>query len=269
VGSNGIYTIKVTNSGTGPTTGNITVTDTLPAALTFVSGSAAGGWSCTATGQTVTCTYSGPALAAAGGNSTVTLTVSVAPGAFPSVTNTATVADPNDAKSNDKSATDAQTNIDNVQPTQSSFSPILGLIAGATTDQQIVLTGTGFNSSTQVNGFGTTLTGTASADGKTLTITVPHADLATAGTVTITVINPKNPTTNNGGGTASANQSFPLVGLQSIAPQTGTPNPVPIVAGTPFALQMNLNLTPSGSMLPADVNITCSFPMALDRKSVV
>jgi hypothetical protein len=76
------------------------------------------------------------------------------------------------------------------------------------------------------------------------------------------VTNPKNPTTIVGGG-QSANQSFPLVGLQSIAPQTGTPNPVPIVAGTPFALQMNLNLTPSGAMLPADVNITCSFPMAL------
>ena len=270
VNSNGAYKIIVTNNGTSATTGNITVTDTLATGLSFASNAGAN-WACTAAAQVVTCVYSGPALAATGGSSTLTLNVSVGPNAISSpsasgftVSNTATVSDPNDTVTTDKSATDPiPTNIDNVQPTQSSFSPILGLIAGATTDQQIILTGTGFNASTQVNGFGTTLTGTASTDGKTLTITVPHANLATAGTVTITVINPKNPTTNNGGGTASANQSFPLVGLQSIAPQTGTPNPVPIVAGTPFALQMNLNLTPSGAMLPADVNITCSFPMAL------
>jgi len=266
VGANGVYTIKVTNSGTGPTTGNITVTDTLPAGLSFASFAGAN-WSCAATGQAVTCTYSGPALAAAGGNSTFTLTVSAAPGAFPSVTNTATVADPNDAKSNDKSATDAPTNIDNVIPAlSSSFSPSLGLIAGATTDQQITLNGTGFNASTTVSFNGVVLTGgNANAAGTSLTITVPHADLATApasGTVTVFATNPKNPTTNVGGG-QSANQTFPLVGLQSIAPQTGTPNPLPIVAGTPFALQMNLNLTPAGAMLPADVNITCSFPMAL------
>jgi uncharacterized repeat protein (TIGR01451 family) len=269
VGSNGAYTIKVTNSGTSPTTGNITVTDTLATGLSFASNAGAN-WACSAAAQVVTCTYSGPALAATGGSSTLTLNVSVGPNAISSpsasgftVSNTATVSDPNDTVTTGKSVTDPTTNIDNMQPTQSSFSPILGLIAGAATDQQIMLTGTGFNASTQVNGFGTTLTGTASTDGKTLTITAPHADLATAGTVTITVINPKNPTTNNGGGTASANQSFPLVGLQSLAPQTGTPNPVPIVAGTPFALQMNLNLTPAGASLPADVNITCSFPMAL------
>jgi uncharacterized repeat protein (TIGR01451 family) len=269
VGSTGVYTIKVTNSGTGPTTGAIAATDTLPAGLTFVS-SAGANWACSATGQAVTCTYSGPALAAAGGNSTFTLTVSVAPSAFPSVTNAATVADPNDAKSNDKSATDAPTNIDNALPTQLSFSPALGLIAGATSAQQITLTGTGFNGSTQVT-LGTTpplntpLTGTANATGTSLTISVPAAELAlaNAGSLTLGVTNPKNPTSNAGGGTATMNQTFPLVGMQSIAPQTGTPNPVPIVAGTPFALQMNLNLTPMGATLPADVNITCAFPMTL------
>ena len=123
VGSNGVYTIKVTNNGTGGTTGNITVTDTLPAGLTFVS-STGTGWACGAgaqNAQVVTCTYSGSPLAALVGTSTFTLSASVAPGAFPSVTNAATVADPNDGKTTDKSATDAPTNIDNVVPTQSSL----------------------------------------------------------------------------------------------------------------------------------------------------
>jgi uncharacterized repeat protein (TIGR01451 family) len=268
VGSNGTYTIKVTNGGTGPTTGNITVTDTLPANLGFVSNTGTG-WACVAgaqNAQVVTCTYTGAALAAAGGSSTFTLTASVAPGAFPSVTNSAAVADPNDAKTNDKSATDAPTNIDNAVPTESSFSPALGLIAGATTAQQITLTGTGFNSSTQVIiGTNPPLTGTANGAGTSLTISVPAADLAVAnaGNVTLKVQNPANPNSSLGGGPATANLTFPLVGMQSIAPASGTPNPAPIVAGTPFMLQMNLNLTPTGATLPADVTVTCSLPATL------
>ncbi len=272
VNSSGVYTIKATNNGTGPTTGNIVVTDALPAGLSFVSNTGTG-WACAAgaqNAQIVTCTYTGAALAASGGNSTFTLIASVAPGAFPSVTNAATVADPNDSKSSDKSATDAATNIDNVVPTQTSFSPNFGLIAGATTAQQITITGTGFNSSTTVTlgtaaPLNTPLTGTANAAGTSLVISIPPAELvlANAGNLTITVTNPKNPTTGNGGGPATSTQTLPLVGMSSIAPQSGTPTPVPVVAGTPYALQMNLNLTPSGATLPADVTITCSFPASL------
>jgi hypothetical protein len=180
----------------------------------------------------------------------------------------AAVSDPGDSGAGtiDKSATDAVTNIDNAVPGLSSVSPSLGLIAGATSDQQITINGTGFNASTTVNFGGNVLSGgTATAAGTSLTITIPHADLATAGNVTVSVNNPKNPTTSNGGGTSIAgqNQTFPVVGMQSLAPQTGTANPAPVVAGTPFALQMNLNLTPTGATLPANVTITCSLPMAL------
>ncbi len=49
------YTITVSNIGGGATTGTITVTDTLPAGLTYVSG-AGTGWTCAAAGQVVTCT---------------------------------------------------------------------------------------------------------------------------------------------------------------------------------------------------------------------
>jgi uncharacterized repeat protein (TIGR01451 family) len=272
VGANGTYTIKVTNGGTGPTTGSLVVTDTLPAGLSFASNAGAG-WACVAgaqNAQVVTCTYTSAALSAAGGNSSFTLTASVAPGAFPSVANNATVADPNDVKSSDKSAAPDATNIDNIVPTQSSFSPNLGLIAGATTAQQIMITGTGFNSSTQVTlgsvaPLSTPLTGTANAAGTTLTLSVPITDLAAAnaGMLTLSVTNPKNPSSNLGGGVATATQSFPLVGLQGIAPPSGTVTPVPLVAGTPYVLQMNLTLTPSGATLPADVTITCALPSSL------
>ena len=49
------YTLKVTNGGTAATSGTMTVTDTLPAGLTFVSGSG-GGFTCSAVAQVVTCT---------------------------------------------------------------------------------------------------------------------------------------------------------------------------------------------------------------------
>jgi uncharacterized repeat protein (TIGR01451 family) len=268
VGANGgTYTIKVTNHGTGPTTGNITVTDTLPAGLAFVSSTGAG-WACSASGQTVTCTYTGAPLAATGGSSTFTLTVSVAPNAITSslaagfvATNTATVSDPNDSKTTDKSASDP-TNLDNAVPSLSSISPVLGAIAGATGPQTVTLTGSGFNASTMVSfGGNPPLAGTASPDGKTLTISVPPADLTSPGNVTVGVNNPANPTSHNGGGTnpAGQNQTFPVVGIQ-IQPHMNTPNPLPIVAGTPFQLQMDVPVTPTSAMLPVDVAITCSFP---------
>ena len=73
VGTNGTFTIRVTNTGGVPTSGVVTVTDTLPAGLTFVSGVGTG-WSCSAAGQTVTCTTSTP-IPAGGAASPITLTV--------------------------------------------------------------------------------------------------------------------------------------------------------------------------------------------------
>jgi uncharacterized repeat protein (TIGR01451 family) len=100
VGQNGVYTITVKNVGNGPTTGTITVTDTLPPGMTYVSGTGTG-WTCTAgtattTGQPVTCTNPGPL--AANATSTITLTVSVTPAVllFPNPTNCAEAKTPGD-----------------------------------------------------------------------------------------------------------------------------------------------------------------------------
>jgi uncharacterized repeat protein (TIGR01451 family) len=88
-GQNGTYTITATNSGGAATSGTITVSDTLPAGLTYVSATGTG-WTCGAAGQVVTCTRS-DALAAGASYPAITLTISVAPNSALSLTNTATV----------------------------------------------------------------------------------------------------------------------------------------------------------------------------------
>ncbi len=88
VGTNGVYTITVTNNGPSTASGPIAVTDTLPTGLSFVSGTGTG-WSCSAIGQNVTC--SNPGDLANGSSSTITLTVSPALSAVPAVTNSASV----------------------------------------------------------------------------------------------------------------------------------------------------------------------------------
>ena len=58
-GGTGTFTLTISNMGSDPTTGIITVVDTLPAGL--VPTAAVGpGWSCSIAGQTVTCTHPGP-----------------------------------------------------------------------------------------------------------------------------------------------------------------------------------------------------------------
>ena len=100
------YTIAVANSGTGSTSGAVTVSDAVPAGLTPTA-AAGTGWSCTVSGQNVSCTRS-DALAASASYPAVTLTVNVAANAT-NVTNTATVAGGSDVNSGNNSASDATT----------------------------------------------------------------------------------------------------------------------------------------------------------------
>jgi uncharacterized repeat protein (TIGR01451 family) len=53
------WLFRVTNNGIAPSPASLTVTDTLPAGLSYRSSSGAG-WTCSAGGQTVTCTGTGP-----------------------------------------------------------------------------------------------------------------------------------------------------------------------------------------------------------------
>jgi large repetitive protein len=89
-GTTGYYSIVPSNIGTVPTSGTITVVDTVPAGIipTTASGS---GWTCGIAGQVVTCNSATP-IAASGTGNPITLNVSVGAGLSGQVlTNTATI----------------------------------------------------------------------------------------------------------------------------------------------------------------------------------
>jgi uncharacterized repeat protein (TIGR01451 family) len=100
-----IYTITVGNAGTGPTTGTVTLVDTLPAKLsaTAMSGT---GWTCTL--GTLTCTRT-DALASGAHYPVITLTVNVAADAPASVINTATVSGGGETNTSNDTAQDPTT----------------------------------------------------------------------------------------------------------------------------------------------------------------
>ncbi len=96
-GATATFTIAVANDGPSDAQGTLTVTDTLPVGLAFVSSAAP--WACTpdaADPQLVQCEDStGSALAAGGAARPLVMTVAIAAGAAPGTyTNTATVTSP-------------------------------------------------------------------------------------------------------------------------------------------------------------------------------
>ncbi|HEY9880144.1 MAG TPA: hypothetical protein V6D29_16935, partial [Leptolyngbyaceae cyanobacterium] len=89
LGQEGTYVLTVSNVGTTVAVAPLTVTDTLPNGLSFLSGSGAG-WVCSAAGQAVTCTnYSN---LAAGSSTSLNLKVLVGSSTAASISNTAMVA---------------------------------------------------------------------------------------------------------------------------------------------------------------------------------
>jgi len=96
------YTITVNNSGGGPTSGTVSVTDTLPTGLTATAISGIG-WGCTL--GTRTCTRN-DVLASAGSYPAITLTVNVASDAPALVTNTVTVSGGGELITGNDSASD-------------------------------------------------------------------------------------------------------------------------------------------------------------------
>jgi uncharacterized repeat protein (TIGR01451 family) len=103
---NFVYTITASNVGIGPTTGTVTVTDTLPTGLTATAVSGAG-WSCTVSAAP-NCTRADP-LAAGASYPAITLTVNVANDAPATVTNSATVSGGGEANSANNTANDPTT----------------------------------------------------------------------------------------------------------------------------------------------------------------
>lgn len=99
---NDTFTLTVTNVGFASTTGTTTVSDTLLTGLTYVSATGTN-WSCSASGQAVTCTNS----SAIASNTSSTITLTVTRTSAQAITNTATVSNTSDKNSANDSATDS------------------------------------------------------------------------------------------------------------------------------------------------------------------
>jgi List-Bact-rpt repeat protein/uncharacterized protein DUF11 len=108
VGSLNASYFLIAFSTAGPTTGAITITDTLPTGMTYNSiGDQSGGWSCTGTSD-ITCTSHG--LISPGSFSYLYLKVDIADSAVGERTNTATASTPDDSyPANNTSAPDVVT----------------------------------------------------------------------------------------------------------------------------------------------------------------
>jgi uncharacterized repeat protein (TIGR01451 family) len=96
VGTDGTYTLTASNTGSGPTSGTITVTDNLPTGLTVASVPSIPNWNCSATvvgSSTMTCTSTTVIAAGASHPNAITLTVVVSAAAFAAspVTNVANI----------------------------------------------------------------------------------------------------------------------------------------------------------------------------------
>ncbi|GGL92723.1 hypothetical protein GCM10010840_33560 [Deinococcus aerolatus] len=143
VGQPGSFTFTVRATG-ADVYGTTTVTDSLPAGLSLPNGPVTLGgadatrWQCNSLSNTVTCTSTNASTAAlmpAGGSSTFSITgVAVAISAVPSVTNTATVSNPNEraADTGDNSSSDPVAVTDSRLTIAKSFSPV-SIQAGGTT----------------------------------------------------------------------------------------------------------------------------------------
>ncbi len=105
-GTTGTYTVVVSNaSGFEREDNTVTVTDVLPAGLTYNSFTGTG-WNCTNAGQTVTCTHA-PTINAGSSLPPLNIVVNVSGPAVPGVTNTVTVSTPSfDFDTSDNTASD-------------------------------------------------------------------------------------------------------------------------------------------------------------------
>ena len=103
------YTITVSNTGSGPTAGSVTVIDSVPAGLTPTAPNVVvAGWSCSIFGQTVVCTRS-DVLAAGSSYPPITLTVNVANNAAASVINRVSVSGGGEINTANNTASDPTT----------------------------------------------------------------------------------------------------------------------------------------------------------------
>ena len=183
------YTLTVSNTGGGNSSGTITVTDILPSDLTPTAASGTD-WTCPITANTVTCTTTAVVSSGGGNADLITLTVNVGAIAPASVTNTATVSGGNDGDTSNNDASDPTT----IHP-RPLISPVGGLDPSVKSvgDSAFTLNvnGSNFDNDAIVlwDGSQTGLSSLIRVDSTQLTVLVDQSLISTAGTEPVTVKN--------------------------------------------------------------------------------
>lgn len=189
-GNNVTYTLTVTNNGPDTATG-ITLTDTLPSGVSFVS-AVPGSPTCTNAGQTVTCNLGSLAN---GAFTSVSIVATVAAGATGSLSNTASVAsaatDPNGANNSASESTAVNTSADLSVAKTDSADPA---VAGGSLTYTVTVTNNG----------------PSTATGVSLTDTLPAG-------VTFVSSTPGSPTCTESGGTVTCNLGTLAPGSTSVS----------------------------------------------------
>ena len=186
VGVNAVYTLTVNNAGSAASTGTITVTDTLPAGLAFVS-AAGTGWTCSASGQTVTCTSTTAIAIGATSPNPITLTASVAAAAAPSVINTATVSGGGETNNANNTATDTATVFANPVVAKSFNPATIGtgqsslITLTLTNPNASPITGVAFTDTYPANLLNTAIPGAVTTCGGTVTAAANGGNVALTG----------------------------------------------------------------------------------------
>ncbi len=303
--STATYTLTASNIGGVATTGTITVTDTLPAGLTLTTASGGTGWTiganwtCTGAvgGTVVSCTRTVAIAAATSNVAVVIFPVTVAAAAAPSVTNTASISNPNESTNllgNNSSTLITPVDAPDLVVTKShngNFTvgvngiytlTVSNLGALATSAANVVVTDTLPAGLTFVSGTGTNWTCTAagqvvtcvrplanavaanaSAPPITLTVSVGAA-AATASPVTnnVSVAGGNEPAGNNGNNTAA---DITFVYYSPII--TKTFSPATVVAGIPSTLTLTISNPAGNPVSLAGLAVVDPFPAGMSVAS--
>jgi uncharacterized repeat protein (TIGR01451 family) len=269
VGQSATYSLAIANSGT-VASGAVTVTDTLPAGISFGGGSGSG-WTCGATGQVVTCTN--PTGLSSGASSAITLSVQVGPAAAPSVTNTATVsATVFDPSTSNNSSSDPTTviPIPAAVPDSATTAPGTAVTIGVLGNDTLGVgpTSITFNTnpahgSAACSASDCVYTPTAGSSGvDTFTYTITDANGRTSTTtVTVTVTSPPPPP-----GPAGSNPAAPSAPVADLT--TTVSGPATAGAGTTVSLVADVRNNGSGTASSTVATLTVPAQFSLRAGSV-
>ncbi|WP_345303538.1 beta strand repeat-containing protein, partial [Lysobacter hankyongensis] len=263
VGVPASYTLQVSNTGTATTSGNITVTDTIPAGLTI--GTLPGG--CTAAGQTVTCIFT--VALAPGASSSVVIPVTPTLAAGTSVTNTATVSgggDPTCPAAARCTDTEGPTPVNAPQLTLTKTASAASFTVGVPASYTLQVSNTGTAATTAVSTITDTIpTGLTigtlpagcTAAGQTVTCTIA-AGLAAGGSTSFVI--PVTPTL--AAGTSVTNTATVSGGGDPTCPAaarcTDTEGPTPVNAP-------QLTLTKTASAASFTVGVPASYTLQVSN----